>query len=118
MKKMPKQPKRIDISNVSELLRIVEEVRKTEEPHALGRDSDELAILMPTKRAARSEDKRTKTKADLEAFRSAFGAWKAIVDAELLKKGCVWNKPWSGEAQRPNPKRTPPSTSPNHSPSF
>ena len=39
----------IDISNVPELLRLVEEVRKSEEPRILRRDSEDLAILTPVK---------------------------------------------------------------------
>lgn len=53
VKMMAKELKRIDISNVPELLRIVEEVRKTEEPQVLRRDSEDLAILTPMKRPRR-----------------------------------------------------------------
>ena len=50
---MARELKRIDISNVPELLRIVEEVRSSEEPRVLRRDSEDLAILSPMKRPRR-----------------------------------------------------------------
>ena len=46
---MAKELRPIDISNVPELLRLVEEVRKGEEPRVLRRDSEDLAILTPVK---------------------------------------------------------------------
>jgi len=49
--------KSIDISNVPELLRLVEEVRKSEEPRVLRRDSEDLAILMPVKPPRRRVEK-------------------------------------------------------------
>ncbi len=78
--------KSIDITNVPELLRIVEEIRQSEEPRLLRRDSEDLAILTPVKSLPKRAPKRTKSKADYEAFRSAFGGWKRIVDADALKK--------------------------------
>ncbi len=75
-----------DISNIPELLQLVEEVRRTEKPRLLRRDSEDLAILMPAKPASKRKTRRASTKADYEAFRSAFGGWKDIVDADSLKK--------------------------------
>ncbi|MCL5075748.1 MAG: hypothetical protein M1136_08925 [Chloroflexi bacterium] len=45
---MARELKTIDISNIPELLRIVEEVRATHEPRVLKRDNEEVAILTPT----------------------------------------------------------------------
>ncbi len=72
----------IDISNVPELLRLVEEVRRTDEARVLRRDDEDVAILMPAKPGSKRKPRAAKTPADLEAFRSAFGAWKGIVDAD------------------------------------
>ena len=44
---MVKQLKRVDISNIPELVRIAQEVRDSREPKLLQRDNEELAILMP-----------------------------------------------------------------------
>ncbi len=48
---MAKEYKHLDISNNTELLRIVEEMRASNEPRILERDSEELAILRPMKRS-------------------------------------------------------------------
>jgi hypothetical protein len=44
-----KELKCIDISNIPELLRIAQEVRRTNEPHILRQGSEDLAILTPIK---------------------------------------------------------------------
>jgi len=78
---MAKELKRIDIGHVPELLRIVDEVRATNEPRVLRRDSEDVAILLPAKPARRRAG-RTKTKADHEAFLASAGSWKGLVEAE------------------------------------
>lgn len=78
--------KAIDISNVPELLRIAEEVHTTHEPRLLRRDREDLAILMPARQTTKGKRKRSITKGGYEAFRSAFGGWKGLVDADVLKK--------------------------------
>lgn len=50
---MAKEPKRIDISAIPELLSIAEEVRRTNEPRILKQDSEDLAILTPIKPVAK-----------------------------------------------------------------
>ncbi len=44
---MAKELKHIDISNVPELLYLVEQIRVTNEPVALQCDSEEVGVLMP-----------------------------------------------------------------------
>ena len=79
---MAKELKRIDIGNIPELLSIAEEVRRTNEPRLLKRDSEDVAILTPIKKTTDKRRKmRPKTKADYEAFRSAAGSW-ADVDTD------------------------------------
>lgn len=75
----------IDISNMPELLRLVEEVRETEEPRVLRRDSEDVAILMPTKPSSKRKSKAAKTKADYEAFRAAAGGWKDVDTEKLIE---------------------------------
>jgi hypothetical protein len=73
------------ISNLMpDLVRIVEEVKTTKQPRILTRDSETLAFLIPPTTKARSKKKRTKTKANYEAFRAAFGSWKDV-DIEQFK---------------------------------
>ncbi len=75
-----------DISNEPELLRIVEEVRRADEPRLLRRNNEDLAILMPAKPTSKRKPKGIKRKEDFDAFRSAFGGWRGIVDADAVKK--------------------------------
>jgi hypothetical protein len=44
---MAKEPKRIDISRMPELLHLAQEVRSTNEPRILQQESEDLAILSP-----------------------------------------------------------------------
>jgi len=75
----------IDISNSPELLRIVEEVKTSKKPRILKKDSENVALIMPVG-TAKTAKKREKTKSDYEAFKSAAGGWKGIVDTEKLKQ--------------------------------
>jgi hypothetical protein len=50
---MAKELKHIDISDVPELLRIVEDMRATNEPRVLQRANEDVAILRPVKRSAK-----------------------------------------------------------------
>ena len=75
----------IDIRTIPELDRLVEEVRTTGKPRRLRRDNTDVAILSPTRPRRRPKGK-TITPADRAAARSAFGAWKDIVDPEELKR--------------------------------
>jgi len=83
---MQRELKRIDISNVPELLRIAEEVQATRQPRILGRNSEDMAILMPVTPSRRRQrrTKQEKTQADYEAFLSAAGSWKGLVDTDKL----------------------------------
>src|SRR3712207_232677 len=75
----------IDISTIPELARLVDEVRTTGKPRRLQRDAMDVAILSPT-RPRRPLKGKTITEADRAAARSAFGAWKDLVDPEALKQ--------------------------------
>ena len=80
---MAREAKHTDITHIPELVRLVEEVRASNEPRVLTRDREELAVLTPARvRRAR----RPKTKADYEAFLSSLGGWKDLVDTEKLKR--------------------------------
>lgn len=66
---MARELKPIDITNVPELLRIVEEVQQTNQPRILKRDSEELAILSPVTRRKRSPSKAQPVTHDDSLFR-------------------------------------------------
>ena len=54
---MAKEPKRIDISRMPELLSIAQEVQSTNEPAVLQQDSEDLALLSPVRPKKRSQTK-------------------------------------------------------------
>lgn len=82
---MARELKTIDIGSIPELLRIVEEVRETNESRLLRRGGEDLAILKPAPRSTkRPTRRRAKTKADHEAFLASAGSWKGIVDVDQL----------------------------------
>ncbi|MCL4541895.1 MAG: hypothetical protein M1396_06115 [Chloroflexi bacterium] len=50
----------IDITNIPDVLRIVEQVRRSNEPVVLRQDSEDLAILRPVKRSRTGRSGRGK----------------------------------------------------------
>jgi hypothetical protein len=50
-----KEPKRIDISSIPELLSIAQEVRSTNEPRILQQEREDLALLSPVRPKKRSQ---------------------------------------------------------------
>lgn len=79
---MAEQPKPIDISDVPDVLRMVEEVRRAGEPRVLQRDGEDLAVVVPLRREEKPRGSKP-TSEDIEAFRSAAGGW-ADVDTDTL----------------------------------
>ena len=78
-------PTPIDITNIPELVKIAEEVEATKTPRELKRENKTVAVIMPARKAS-AKKKREKTKADYEAFKSAAGGWKDLVDTDKLKQ--------------------------------
>ena len=68
-----------------DLVRIAEEVEATKTPRELLRENKPVAVIMPARKAP-AKKKQEKTKTDYEAFLSAAGGWKDLVDTEKLKK--------------------------------
>ncbi len=79
---MAEQPKSIDISDVPDILRLAEEVRRAGEPRVLRRDGEDLAMVVPMPRPTKTRLKKP-TAADYAAFRSAAGSW-ADIDTDTL----------------------------------
>lgn len=78
----------IDISNTPDLLKLAEEVRKTKRPRVLRRAKEDIAVLMPLHKAARTAAKRTPTDEDIAAFEAAAGGWKDVdIDRFLADNG-------------------------------
>jgi hypothetical protein len=61
---MAKEPKRIDISRMPELLSIAHEVQSTNEPRILKQDNEDLAMLTPIKPVVKRSAKGKPTSAE------------------------------------------------------
>jgi hypothetical protein len=59
-----KEPKRIDISSMPELLRMAQEVRSSNEPRILKQENEDLAMLTPIKPKAKRTPRGKPTTAD------------------------------------------------------
>lgn len=75
--------KPIDITNIPELIRLAEEVQATNEARVLRRADQDIAVVSPL--GSKRTSKRTISKADGEAFFSAAGSWKDLIDGEAFK---------------------------------
>jgi hypothetical protein len=76
---MRKEAKYIDITHTPELLRIAEEVQRSNEPWLLRRASEDIAVVMPVRRP---RHKRAISKVDYDAFLASAGSWSGIVDVD------------------------------------
>jgi hypothetical protein len=81
----------IDISNMPELLDLVEEVEATHKPRELRRDNKPVALLTPI---YGNKEKWKKIKA-------AFGSWSDIDADELIVNIYRWREEGSRPATRP-----------------
>lgn len=81
---MAERHKSIDISDVPEILRLAEEVRRAGEPRVLQKDGEDLAMVVPLRRPRKRRMKKP-TPEDIEAFRSAAGGWADIDTDKLIE---------------------------------
>ena len=82
----------IDISNMPDLARIVEEVAATQQPRELKRDNQTVAVLSPA--IAKNTEK-------WEKIRATFGSWSDLDADELIANIHHWRKEGSRPATRP-----------------
>ena len=76
----------IDISHVPDLVRLAEEVRATRTPRLLRTNGEDLAILMPPRRApARRRSDWRPNEQELAAFRASAGGWKDVDTDRFLE---------------------------------
>ena len=64
----------IDITGVPEILRIVEEVRTTNSPRILRRDSEDVAVLMPLQKPRVAQRSRAADEWAVERLLAGYGA--------------------------------------------
>jgi hypothetical protein len=72
----------VDISTMPDLIRLAEEVARTQQPHVLQRDNNDVAILIPARARGRRRVGRNISQADIDATLAAFGAWKGHIDPD------------------------------------
>ena len=82
----------IDISNMPDLARLVDEVTATNKPRELKRENTTVAVLSP----AIGENKEK-----WEKIRTTFGSWKDINADELIATIHRWREEGSRPATRP-----------------
>ncbi len=75
----------IDISDDRELRRLAEEVQRTGHPRLLRVENEDVAMLVPM-RVAHESAEPDYSQEDFEAFLSAAGGWKGLIDGEALKR--------------------------------
>lgn len=81
---MPRTTDAIDITDLPELRRLVEEVRAGNEPRVLRAGDEDVAVLTPLPLSPAPGPDATPS--DDEIFLSSFGGWQGIVDGEKLKR--------------------------------
>jgi hypothetical protein len=80
---MAREQKAVDISNMPELVRIVEAVRSSRQAQVLRRDNEDVALVVPL---PRSRKRNRRMAADHASVLATAGSWKDLVDAEALKE--------------------------------
>ena len=81
----------IDISNIPELLNLVEEVEATKTPRELRRDNKPVALLTPI----------LKSKENWKKIKATFGSWSDLNADELIANIYRWRAEGSRSATRP-----------------
>ncbi|MGE0540075.1 MAG: hypothetical protein AB7R89_07830 [Dehalococcoidia bacterium] len=76
----------IDIRQVPELARLVDEVRTTGKPRRIMRDGEELAVLTPPAKRRRSRKDWRPSPEALAAALATFGSWRDHIDPEEFKR--------------------------------
>lgn len=82
---MADHTKSIDISDVPDVLKLAEEVRRDGEPRVLRRNGEDLAVVLPLPASEKRHGRRVLSEADYEAFRSAAGGWQDIDTDRLIE---------------------------------
>jgi hypothetical protein len=65
-----------------ELQKLIDDVRRTDEPRILRMGDEDVAILTPVRK--RNRRGRQRTQEDHEAFLSSAGSWEGVVDTDKL----------------------------------
>ncbi|MCC6792653.1 MAG: hypothetical protein IT336_13260 [Thermomicrobiales bacterium] len=82
---MAAERKVIDIDDSPELLELVHQVRRSNEPVVLREGGEDQATIEPPRRAPGEPGRLTES--ERRAFRATGGAWKGLVDGEQFLRG-------------------------------
>jgi hypothetical protein len=94
---MSTNPTPIDISQMPELLNLVEEVEATNTPRALKRDNKVVAVLSPVEKQKKKTPRQTKIQQSL----AAIGSWSDIDADKVIADIERWRAEGSRPATRP-----------------
>ena len=75
----------LDISHNPDLLRLAEEVRRSNTPRVLRADNEDVAVVMPVADLPKKKGKRAKNDADYQAFLDSAGSWDDV-DVDEFKR--------------------------------
>jgi hypothetical protein len=89
----------IDISNMPELIDLVEEVEATKKPRELKRDDKVVAILSPV--VQKEKDAARPATADWQKSLAAVGSWSDLDPDKIIEDIYRWRKEGSRPATRP-----------------
>ena len=89
----------IDISNIPELLDLVEEVEATKKPRELKRDDKVVAVLSPV--VQKEKDVPRPTNSAWQKSLAAIGSWSDLDPDKLIADIYKWRKEGSRPATRP-----------------
>jgi hypothetical protein len=89
----------IDISNMPDLLDLVEEVEETKKPRELKLDDKVVAVLSPV--LTRGKNSPKPTNVDYQKSLAAIGSWSDLDPDELIANIHRWREEGSRPASRP-----------------
>ena len=73
----------LNTGDVPDIAELAEEVHRTKQPRVIRRADEDLAVIVPVKKATKRRALPKKSPEDMEAFWSSFGSWKDV-DTEQL----------------------------------
>jgi prevent-host-death family protein len=78
----------VDVGDIPELARLVDEVKASDAPLRITRDGEDVAVLMPVRRATRPRrlPGRRPSEADIQAALAVAGSWGDQIDPEVFKR--------------------------------
>ncbi len=82
---MAEEIQSIDVTHEPVLRDLAEKVRRTNVPHLLRSEGEDMVVMMPLHAARGRSHRKDKTEADYESFRSAAGGWKDIETDKLIE---------------------------------